>query len=180
MLSMLCNEYSQLIQSLKSIHKNLGDAIADIEQSERSVSVGDLIDHTVSLIHDIRQKLSDVPLTSLLQQNADSRQPNPQKKRKSKEPALSTASASSDSVFDKSSEQLIDSRQPNPQKEKKRKEAALSTASASASASSDSVFDKSSDQLIVPIEYHSEEPSGDFYQNYGGPAKLCNRYLIFY
>jgi hypothetical protein len=141
MLSMLCNEYSQLIQSLKSIHKNLGDAIADIEQSERSVSVDNLIDHTVSLIHDIRQKLSDVPLTSLLQQNADSRQPNPQKKRKSKEPALSTASA-----FD----------------------------------SSDSVFDKSSEQLIVPIEYHSEEPSGDFYQNYGGPAKLFNRYLIFY
>jgi len=141
MLSMLCNEYSQLIQSLKSIHKNLGDAIADIEQSERSVSVDNLIDHTVSLIHDIRQKLSDVPLTSILQQNADSRQPNPQKKRKSKEPALSTASAS---------------------------------------ASSDSVFNKSSDQLIVPIEYHSEEPSGDFYQNYGGPAKLFNRYLIFY
>ena len=139
MLSMLCNEYSQLIQSLKSIHKNLGDAIADIEQSERSVSVENLIDHTVSLIHDIRQKLSDVPLTSILQQNADSRQPNPQKKRKSKQPALSTASASSDSVFDKSSE-----------------------------------------QLIVPIEYHSEEPSGDFYQNYGGPAKLFNRYLIFY
>jgi len=98
--------------------------------------------------------------------------------------STASASASSDSVFDKSSEQLIDSRQPNPQKKRKSKQPALSTASASASASafdsSDSVFDKSSEQLIVPIEYHSEEPSGDFYQNYGGPAKLSNRYLIFY
>ena len=73
------------------------------------------------------------------------------KKRKSEQKVLSTASAS-----------------------------ASASVSASASASSDLVLDNSSDELIVPTEDHSDGISGDFYQNYEGPARLATRYLIFY
>ena len=75
---------------------------------------------------------------------------------------------------------LVD--ETSARKKRKSEQKVLSTASASVStsASSDLVLDNSSDELIVPTEDHSNGLSGDFYQNYEGPAKLFSRYLIFY
>ena len=75
------------------------------------------------------------------------------KKRKSEQKVLSTASAPASTS---------------------------ASVSASASASSDLELDNSPDELIVPTEDHSDGVSGDFYQNYEGPARLTTRYLIFY
>ena len=146
----MLSKLSRLIQSLKSIQTHLVHAITYLEQCERSVSVGDLIDQAVSSIQDIQLKLSDVTQDVALVDGTSAR-----KKRKSEQRVLSTASASA-SAF------------------------ASASVSASASASSDLVLDNSSDELIVPTEDHSNGLSGDFYQNYEGPAKLLNRYLIFY